>query len=298
MRPTECPVLPARTPIDGGLRVLAPAKLNLDLRVLGRRADGFHELDSIVARISLYDVIELRPRDDGRIRLECPGLPGLAPEKNLAWRAAERLAARAGGARGVDIALTKHIPAGSGLGGGSSDAAAVLAAMNDLWGLHLPAPELAEIAAGLGSDVPLFLGPPAARIRGRGEIVEPAAVHPFVALLVLPEIHCPTPEVYAAWDAAAAPRGSPPARPRMTALPSVWREGLVNDLAAAARTVRPELGELMDLLAAEMGLPVQLTGSGSGLFVLFDSLAVARTSAGLIPDELADRTYVVHQNAW
>ena len=208
------------------------------------------------------------------------------------------MAARAGGARGADIVLAKHIPAGAGLGGGSSDAAAVLAAMNDLWGLHLPAPELAEIGAGLGSDVPLFLGPPAARIRGRGEIVEPAAVHSFAALLVLPEIHCPTAEVYAAWDAGAAPRGSSPVRPRMTALPSVWRDGLVNDLTAAARAVRPELGEVMDLLTAEIGLPAQLTGSGSGLFVLFDSLAVARASAGLIPDELADRTFVVHHNAW
>lgn len=280
------------------IHLLAPAKVNLDLLVGPRRADGYHPLDSRVVAVTLYDEITLRRRDDGTIRLACEGLPCGPAEKNLAYRAAVLLSEGQPG-RGAEIFLRKRIPPGAGLAGGSSDAATVLAGLNDLWQLGLSRRALQAAGARLGSDVPLFLHPPPCRMTGRGEILEPLTVHSFRAVLILPPLTCSTVEVYRAFDARPSP---PPVEPLPAALftqpPSLWRHRLVNHLAEAAFAVCPALGEFHRLLTAALPLPVHLTGSGSGLFVLCDDEEEARRIIQALPREARDFCRLVGQNSW
>ena len=285
-------------PLGDGLRAWAPAKLNLDLRVFPPRADGFHPLDSVVAKITLFDRIDLHPRADGQVRLSCQGADCGPAEKNLVWRAANRLGGGAAG-RGADIELVKRTPPGKGLGGGSSDAAATLLACNRLWDLKLSAEELGAVAAEMGSDVPLFLGPPASRMTGRGAVLEPLAVHPFTAILCLSGLFCSTPQVYAAFDRLPAPAEYErdvellASRP-----PSAWRDRLRNDLLPAAEAVCPELGDLRWRLECQAQLPVCLTGSGSGLFILCDDDSEADTILARLDDELKSLCGVVRNCPW
>jgi len=293
----------------GALIWLAPAKLNLSLKVLGARGDGFHELDSVAAKVTLYDELAFRPRDDGRIDLACSEFDCGPVEENLVFRAAEALRERAGAKAGADIRLVKRIPPGSGLGGGSSDAAAALKALTGLWGLSLSPAELAELAAALGSDVPLFLDGPAVRMRGRGQHCQPLRVRPFWALLVLPDLHCSAGEAYAAYDALAAEgrpsrAGGPAVWESLVSAgqidlpPSKWRDQLVNDLAPAAMRLRPELAEMRRRLALSVGEPVHVTGSGSGLFVLLDDEAGAGRALDAVPDGMRGRCRIVTLNSW
>ncbi|MBS3734668.1 MAG: 4-(cytidine 5'-diphospho)-2-C-methyl-D-erythritol kinase [Phycisphaerae bacterium] len=296
-------VLPARrrmeTPADGAMRLHAPAKINLDLHVAPRGADGFHPIDSLVAKVTLYDEIALTPRDDGRMTLAVDGADCGPDERNLAYRAAARLQARADAAGGADIRLTKRIPPGSGLGGGSSDAAAVLEGLNALWTLGLSRAALAELGSALGSDVPLFLGGPASRITGRGERVEPIALGEFLVILILPSLQCATGEVYRAFDDAprATTRAVAPATLAETR-PSQWRGTLSNDLAPAAEGVCPELERLRTALSARVGRPVHVSGSGAALFVLCDDANEARTVLDALPDDIAARSRLVRRNPW
>ena len=154
------------------LTLKAFAKINLVLEVLGRRADGYHEIASIMQTVSLCDVLTLEPAD--RIELDF-SLPGLADRDNIVFKAAQTLGEVTGFAGGVVIGLEKHIPTGAGLGGGSSDAAAVLRGLNFLWGLGLPREKLAAIGAGLGSDVPFFVCGGTCLVEGRGERITPLA---------------------------------------------------------------------------------------------------------------------------
>lgn len=295
---------------DGSALWRAPAKLNLSLRVLGKREDGYHELDSVIAKVTLYDELTFRLRCDGQVRLQCLGFDCGPVQQNLAARAAERLQAGTA-APGVDIRLIKHIPPGSGLGGPSSDAAAVLKALNRLWGLGLAAKALAALAADLGSDVPLFLHGPASRVRGGGERVEPLEMHPFYALVYAPGFECPTAEVYAAYDDLRRRQEAPPEPPAGGALwqslveagnvaepPSRWRDGLVNDLEPAAASVRPDLVEIFQRLEAATGRRVRMTGSGSAAFVLLDGEREARQAMQVVPDDMRDRCRVVLLNSW
>ncbi|MCY2925120.1 MAG: 4-(cytidine 5'-diphospho)-2-C-methyl-D-erythritol kinase, partial [Planctomycetota bacterium] len=246
----------------------APAKINLNLLVAPPRSDGFHPLDSYVARIDLFDTVELSPRRDGRITLACLGADCGPVESNLAYRAAVALAKFAPRG-GVDIRLTKRIPPGAGLGGGSSDAATVLAGLNRLWNLAIEPGELSAIAATLGSDVPLFLAPPAARMTGRGEILRPVTCFPFHAILCLPGLHVPTPAVFGRFDALPHQPIAQLDEALLAGPPSAWRDRLVNQLAPAAHDVCPALDAWHDALAATR-LPVCLSGSGSAMFILFD----------------------------
>lgn len=151
------------------------AKVNLTLAVTGKRDDGYHELRSLVVGVDLRDSLTAEPVAESQITLRCSD-PTLGGEANLAWKAAAALAARAGGPVGARVALTKRVPTGGGLGGGSSDAAAALRLCNRLWSLDLGVRELAAIGAEIGSDVPLFFGLPAAVMAGRGEIVRPVTL--------------------------------------------------------------------------------------------------------------------------
>jgi 4-diphosphocytidyl-2C-methyl-D-erythritol kinase len=284
---------------------LAPAKLNLTLRVVGRRADGYHELDSVVCRISLCDELRFLNRLDGELAVDCPTDCGPV-EKNLVSRAALLLKQSTGCGGGAEIRLAKHIPVGAGLGGGSSDAATTLMALNELWQINLPAAKLAELAIKLGSDVPLFLSSPAVRMQGKGEILSPLQVRPFFAILFFPPFSCPTPQIYQAYDRqrenspqaqACAPveAGNPqsPAEIDFAQRPSRWAKKLQNDLLFPALEVCDRLAHFLHLLARETHLPVHMSGSGSTLFILADTTRDAQTIAATVPDILVNRCSIV-----
>lgn len=276
---------PRTKPLGRGcVRLHAPAKINLNLLVARPRSDGFHPLDSFVAKISFYDRLELRLRSDERICLACEGIDCGSAAENLAMKAAKALAAAAGRpVAGVDILLDKQIPPGGGLGGGSSDAAAVLVGLSDLWSLDLPAKKLADLAAGLGSDVPLFLGQAASQMTGRGEIIEPIDVYPFWVILILPGLVCPTGQVYRVFDATPTEAEKQLDPTILTQPPSQWRPLLVNQLQRPAMQLAPGLANLRDALAAATNLPVNISGSGSTLFILCDDQAEAREAGNRIP---------------
>lgn len=257
---------------DGQLRGFAPAKINLNLLVGPAGSDGFHPLDSYVVLLDFGDELVFSPRDDDRIELNVAGEidPGPA-EENLVLRAARALKPYARCGQGATISLTKRIPCGAGLGGGSSDAATALLALRVLWGLDLGRSRLSEIALDLGSDVPLFLAEGPWRMRGRGEILEPVAVRPSQVLLILSGLHCPTGAVYRAFDQLPhEPHEQIPAR-ELSGPVANWRARLVNDLLAPACRVQTDLERVYREALGVCPVPVCLTGSGSALFALFDN---------------------------
>lgn len=278
------------------LTLVAPAKINLYLRVLGRRADGYHDLDSVFHTVGLADDVGLEAAPRG-VELTCSD-KDLEGTDNLAARAArallDHLAATGHPAagRGVRIHLAKRIPPGAGLGGGSSDAAAVLRGLNALWELGLPAQTLAEIGAGVGSDVPFFVYGGAARVQGRGERVTPVAplAHTW-CLLVHPGVAVSTPAVYAAWDRArgasglTARAGAPimgpaPEGAEAGADAPAERSAPVNDLEAAACQVAPEIGKALAALRQAGGREARMTGSGAAVFCLAGSRAELEETQG------------------
>jgi 4-diphosphocytidyl-2-C-methyl-D-erythritol kinase len=243
---------------------IAPAKINLGLRILERRPDGFHSIETVFQTLGLGDEIEVL--DDGRAGFSCD-LPGLQPEKNLAFQARSLFAAVVPAAAKVSLKIAKHIPAGGGLGGGSSDAAAVLLLLSGLF------PEarldLDTLALRLGSDVPFFLHPPTAHATGRGEILIPIPNIPLPKItLILPPFGCSTPAVFQALTAAErGPRQAMGAR----AWSELWQQNprlaLHNDLSAPARRVEPRMQILHDWLA-QQPYPSAMSGSGSTCYVL------------------------------
>lgn len=281
----------------GKVTLAAPAKINLNLLVGPRRADGFHEVDSYVAKVTLYDQIEIKLRHDGAIRFTCRGADCGSDDRNLAFLAARSLT-EGRKVLGADITLTKRIPPGKGLGGGSSDAAAVLVALNELWRLNFLSTELTTLAAALGSDVPLFLGGPASRLTGRGELASPAIVHPLVAMIYLGSPACPTTDVYRAYDetpTVMADQLNPSLLPEM---PSLWRDKLINQLIPAARRVSPALGESFDRLSKSLSIPLCMSGSGSALFALFDDAVEAASALSVLSVDLRADCVLVGLNPW
>jgi 4-diphosphocytidyl-2-C-methyl-D-erythritol kinase len=264
---------------DGGgvsasrVRATAYPKLTLSLRVLGVRPDGYHDLDALVVSLGQpHDVLEAYAVPaPGGVHVELEPFEGLedipSDHRNLAFVAAESLLVRAGrSGHGVRLVLRKRIPAGAGLGGGSADAAAALLAVRRLLDVAVSDEVVAEIAAEIGSDVPFCLRGGAARMRGRGEVIEPIALTPGLAFLVaIPPFRLSTPDVYRAWDALGGPSAerSVPA-PRRVA--SAMAE-LANDLEPAAEAVEPRLREFRTALEAAAARPALLAGSGSAYVV-------------------------------
>lgn len=182
------------------MQVLAPAKINLSLRILARRADGFHEIETFISPISLYDKIDINKQERG-IDFQCddPAVPG--GDENLVVRAARAFFEGAKLTGGVSIRLQKKIPHGAGLGGGSSDAASTLLALNQLFETNLPREALAKLGETIGSDVPFFIFESAAMCRGRGELVHPEKLKEKLSILLLkPEFGVPTAWAYARWE--------------------------------------------------------------------------------------------------
>lgn len=288
---------PRRDPI----RVVAPAKLNLSLAVLARRPDGFHEIESLMVPVSLHDVLVVRPLPGPEIELVVRFAAELPPEvardvptdgTNLVVRAARMLAEEAGVAGGLAIELEKHVPSGAGLGGGSSDAAAVLAAAARAWGLDWPAERLADLGGRLGSDVPWFFAGGAALAAGRGERIVPVSGLPDLAAVVAwPAAGLSTGAVYAACTPEPQRRGEAAALAAALAAGGLAaaRPLLHNSLEAPARRLCPDIDRLLDDLAAAGGFCPRLTGSGSACFALARSPAEAEAVAARIASLDGDR---------
>ena len=251
-----------------------PAKINLFLEILGRRGDGYHELQTLLAAISLYDTLRFMPDDSGEIKLACrwagkgSGEIPTGPE-NLVWRAAALLRERARTRAGAAIELIKRIPAAAGLGGASSNAAATLVAANLAWRLDWPREQLSELAAELGSDVPFFLKGGLALARGRGERLQslpPARLH---IALVRPPVGLSTVDVYRACRPATEPSG---AANLVAALArgdaAAAGRGLVNGLEPAASGLTPWIGRLRREFERQDVWGHQMSGSGSSYFGL------------------------------
>ncbi len=251
------------------LRLRAPAKLNLGLRVLGRRADGFHDLETLtVALTDPHDDIVVSRLAAGRgvhlaIGGDCHDVPDDA--SNLAAQAAVQLLEALGRREGIEIAIHKRTPTGAGLGGASADAAATLRGIRQLLAPELPDAELESIAMRLGSDVKFCLGGRAAWMGGRGEILDPTPSPPLRTLVAVPAVRCSTAAVYAQWDALGGPTGR-----RVPAPAGLEHDGdLRNDLEPAAWSLHPELEEFQQAIESECGRPAVMTGSGSAYAVLF-----------------------------
>ncbi len=300
------------------IEILAPAKVNLFFEVLGKRDDGFHEIETLMVPIRLFDTLVLQNEPSGKMNLDARwahGWTGAATaagqfelaqdptsrsevessfetipqgESNLAVRAIRLLAKHAGIDRGAKLTLIKRIPTAAGLGGGSSDAAAALAAANLLWDLNWPTEQLAALAAELGSDVPFFVIGGAAICRGRGEKIEPiATVGLLHIVLVKPPLGLSTPAVYRACR--------PPARPcQIDPVVSALRRGelaalgprTMNRLTDPARHLSSTVEEVLSLLADQSCPVVGMSGSGTSCFALCRSARHARKVAARVQARL------------
>ncbi len=272
-------------PADGAaLSLAAPAKINLTLEIVGRRADGYHLLDSLIAFASVGDVLHFAPAEELALAIEGPFAAALGGADNLVLRAARALAQAAGVAPRARIVLDKRLPVASGIGGGSADAACALKGLAALWRLAPDAADLAALAAGLGADVPVCLYGAPALVSGVGEIVCPAPSLPPVPLvLVNPLRPVETRAVFAARTgpfAVPAPLTRMPGDVRALARMLAARE---NGLAPAACAVEPAIADVLAALAAQQGcLLARLSGSGATCFALFpDAPSAARAARAL-----------------
>ena len=264
----------------------ARAKVNLWLNVVGRRADGYHLLHSLVAFCDLADTLEARPSEQLTLMVDGPSAGGLAAEPdNLVLRAARRLADRAGVAPRAALHLTKHIPVAAGLGGGSADAAAALGALVELWRVALPIEELFDLAGSLGADVPMCLAGHPAIASGVGERLEPAPALPDCGvLLVNPGGGLGTAEVFAARSGDFSP-SRPVVKPwsdLASLVEALAERG--NDLAPAAIALKPEIAEVLGAMGRTDGVRyAAMSGSGATCFALYDNRASAGRAAATLP---------------
>jgi 4-diphosphocytidyl-2-C-methyl-D-erythritol kinase len=251
---------------------LAPAKVNLSLRVLGKRADGYHELETLMVPLSLFDTLTIDLTGEGGLHFSCddPSLPN--DSRNLAVRAVEHFCGGFGIVPNIDVRLAKAIPHGAGLGGGSSDAATVLIALNHLYETGLSVGELAALAAELGSDVPFFVHHSAAWCRGRGELVEATVVPRGIPLLLIkPPFGIPTPWAYSRWSDSKE-LSDIPKDPQ-----HAYGIEFVNDLERPVFEKYILLAELKRWLLSleEMVAAALLAGSGSTMFAVLRDHAAA-----------------------
>jgi 4-diphosphocytidyl-2-C-methyl-D-erythritol kinase len=256
----------------------APAKLNLFLHILGRRPDGYHELQTCFQFVDLCDEITIEVRPDGMIRraVEIPGLPA---EADLCIRAAKALQAASGSALGADISLAKKIPVGGGLGGGSSDAATCLHALNHLWGVHWPREKLAALGLKLGADVPVFVHGRVAWAEGVGERLTP--LYPPLApieanyLILKPNVFVSTAEVF---QDPELTRNSAP-----ITIHGFLASGGRNDCLGVVRRRYPEVAHALDWLSVFGS--ARLTGTGACVFLACETLDLAQEIMRKVPPE-------------
>lgn len=283
----------------------APAKLNLSLLIAGKRPDGYHELETIMAKIDWYDEVLIERAGRAGIELVCRG-PEWAPqdESNLVCRAARLLLGRTGRPADLRLTLTKNVPAGSGLGSASSDAATTLMGLNEYLGLGLPAAQLADLAAELGSDVTFFLNGPIAFCTGRGEKIRPLSQRfDFTALLITPPVSVSTKEIYENYA------HEPDVYARLSRDIAAFLERNRIDLVArmCANMLRrtcfhlfEELGDIKEAVESLGAGPVCLSGSGSAMFLILADSDTRRIE--VLRDEITAKTgcksAVVRNNRW
>jgi 4-diphosphocytidyl-2-C-methyl-D-erythritol kinase len=259
----------------------APAKLNLFLHIVGRRPNGCHELQTCFQFVDLTDDIYLRVRSDGQIK-RLRGAPGVAEDSDLCVRAARALQAATGSTLGADIDVDKRIPMGAGLGGGSSDAATCLVALNRLWGVDWPLSRLAALGLALGADVPVFVHGRAAWAEGVGEILTPlvspqAPLEPNY-LIIKPNVFVSTAEVF---QDPELTRNSPP-----ITIHGFLASGGRNDCLGVVRRRYPEVAQALDWLSTfgnADGGPARLTGTGACVFVALESRERGQEIMGQLP---------------
>ncbi len=258
----------------------APAKVNLFLHVLGRRADGYHLLQTAFQFINLCDELQFIPQDDGRIQRHAD-YGGIAEADDLTVRAATALRAAAGISKGVEIRIQKRIPMGGGLGGGSSNAATTLLALNQLWRANLPEPELLRIGLTLGADVPVFIAGHAAWAEGVGERLTPIDPPVDWFLVVHPGVSVSTAAVF---QHPELTRNTPAITIR-----AFLEGGGANDCEAVVRKMYPEVGVALDWLRRHGD--ARLTGTGACVFLRCASAEAAEQVRGQLPPNL--RGFVV-----
>ncbi len=253
----------------------APAKLNLFLHVVGRRADGYHLLQTVFRFLDFGDTLRCEPRSDGRILLATP-LPGVPPETDLTVRAATALRAATGATAGVTLRVDKRLPMGGGLGGGSSDAATTLLALNRLWSTGLDSAALQQIGLALGADVPVFVHGRTTFAEGVGERFSDVALPPAWYLVLVPAVTVPTPEIFR----------SPQLRRDTPAIRAGdWRPGFGrNDLEAVACALYPEVSRHLEWLR-QYG-DARMSGSGACCFVEFAAEPAARAAFAALPADM------------
>lgn len=301
-------LLPARVELQ------TPAKVNLFLEILGKRPDGYHEIETLLAAISLGDTLVLTSRSDGEIGVDCQWASGLnprpsgmpkpasadnsplgdlpPPEKNIVWRAIHLLQQRSATGLGAEIRLVKRIPSAAGLGGASSNAAAALVAANQAWRLNWSREQLGELAAELGSDVPFFLRGGLAMARGRGEHLQPIAFRRLNLVVVRPPVGLSTPAVYKACQPTREPQSS-------VALQEALRRGnpceigrhLYNGLESPAASLTPWIRRLAREFAQVGTCGHIMSGSGSSYFGLFGSARQARRAASVLRGRNVGRVF-------
>jgi 4-diphosphocytidyl-2-C-methyl-D-erythritol kinase len=258
----------------------APAKLNLFLHVVGRRRDGYHLLQSVFTLVDLHDRLRFRVRDDPGIE-RVNDVPGVAAAEDLALRAARLLQEASGIAQGVDIEIDKRIPLGGGLGGGSSDAATVLLALNRLWRTGFDREALAEIGLGLGADVPFFIFGRPAWAEGIGDRLRDIDVPPAWYVILTPAVQVPTQAVY---TAAELTRDTEPLKMEdFSAQPRDPR--FHNDLEPVVIARYPVVREHLEWLRQHGN--ARMTGSGSCVFAAFDSREGAERVIGALPGSMS-----------
>jgi 4-diphosphocytidyl-2-C-methyl-D-erythritol kinase len=257
------------------MKLVAPAKVTLSLRVVGTRGDGYHDLEALtMSATAPCDRLTLAPADVTRLTVQGPAAGGVPTDvSNLVLRALARVG------RTMSVTLDKHIPSGAGLGGGSSDAAAVLRAFGGT----------AADAAALGSDVPFCFALRPGWMRGRGEVLEPVAgLEPLDLVIAGPEFGCATPDVYRAWDALGGPAST-----RTVEAPPGYPGPFANDLEPAAEHVEPRLREFRAALEEVTGRPAVLCGSGSAYATWFDRPSAASSAAAAVRTALrTERVWV------
>ena len=253
----------------------APAKINLFLHVIGRRADGYHLLQTVIRFLDFCDALSFAPRADGAVILATP-LPGVPAELDLTVRAANLLQSAAGLRQGVEIRLIKRLPLGGGLGGGSSDAATVLMALNHLWRAGLSSAELQRLGLELGADVPVFIHGHAAFAEGIGERFTDVILPPAWYLVLVPPVAVPTKAIF---DSPLLRRDTP------AISAADWLPGHGhNDLQPVACHLYPEVARHLDWLGRFGG--ARMSGSGACVFAEFDEEAAARAALAQLPADM------------
>ncbi|MFL6333343.1 MAG: 4-(cytidine 5'-diphospho)-2-C-methyl-D-erythritol kinase [Pyrinomonadaceae bacterium] len=272
------------------INVPAFAKINLGLRVHGRRPDGYHEISTIFQTVTLRDTLSFQATNDGSLELVCsdPSIP--TDDSNLILRAASALRERSGVSQGARVELVKLIPAGGGLGGGSADAAVTLAALATLWGIKKCAGDLAEIGARLGADVPFFLYGGTASGTGTGTEIRPLEDAPQMHLVIVaPAVHVSTAEAYRALGAPALTKVEPLVNLSVSRTEADFPDSLCdvwsNDFEAVVVRLYPEIGRGRERLVASGAGRVMLSGSGSSVFGVFENKGEAERACEALKAE-------------